>query len=291
LPIDLRNKPIAITGAGTGIGRATALACAKEGMPVVLAGRRLEPLDKVADEIRAAGGKAVTIACDVAKPEDCRAMVDLCVREFGSIYSVFANAGYGIESSIRDMPDAAIRAMFETNFFGTLNTIRPALDAMISPGVPPPGNPQESPRPPRPLGGHVLICSSCLSKLGMPFYAAYSATKACQDHFARAMRTELRPLGVYVSSVHPVGTKTDFFETTAKNSEHMDVVDPRDTRFMQPASTVARHIVRCLRSPRGEVWTQFGARWLFGMASAMPAITDLALRGVLKRRAQRRADK
>ena len=286
MPIDLRNKPIAITGAGTGIGRATALACASAGMPVALAGRGPEPLDQVASDSRATGGKAVTITCDVARPDDCRAMVDLCVKEFGSIYSVFANAGYGIESSVRDMPDADIRAMFETNFFGTLNTIRPALDAML----PPETTPKDPPlTPPPQLRGHLLICSSCLSKLGMPFYAAYSATKAAQDHFARAMRTELRPFAVYVSSVHPVGTKTDFFETAAKNSQRMDLVDTRDTRFMQPASTVARCIVNSLRSPRGEVWTQFGARWMFGLANTMPGLTDLALRQVLKRRAKRRA--
>src|SRR5882724_761167 len=125
--IDLTGKPIAITGASSGIGRATAIACAAAGMPVALGARRVEKLESAVREITAAGGRAIAVPTDVDKPEDCRRLVDRTVAEFGSIYAVFANAGYGFEKAMADTTDAELRAIFETNFFGTMNTIRPAM--------------------------------------------------------------------------------------------------------------------------------------------------------------------
>src|ERR1044071_3959181 len=174
--MDLSGKPIAITGASSGIGRATAAACAAAGMPVALGARRLEKLQAAVDEIRRAGGRAIAVEMDVDRPRDCDAFVERTVGEFGSIHAVFANAGYGLERPIAAITDAELRAIFETNFFGTMNTIRPALAAMKG-------------------AGHVLVCSSCLAKVGTPFVGAYSATKAAQDHIARAMRIEMRGTG------------------------------------------------------------------------------------------------
>src|SRR5262249_55651912 len=126
--IDLTGKPIAITGASSGIGLATALACARAGMPVALAARREDRLSAAVEKIRATGGKAIAVRTDVDKPEDCRALVERTVSEFGSIYAIFANAGYGAFMPIATTPDEDLRAIFETNFWGTLNTIRPALE-------------------------------------------------------------------------------------------------------------------------------------------------------------------
>src|SRR4051812_272404 len=121
--VDLTGKPIAITGASSGIGLATAIACAAAGMPGALGARREDRLTEAVEKIQAKGGKAIAVRMDVDKPEDCRALVERTVAEFGSIYAVFANAGYGAHMPVATTPDADIRAMFETNFWGTLNTI------------------------------------------------------------------------------------------------------------------------------------------------------------------------
>src|SRR5215468_7974592 len=97
---DLRGKPIAITGASSGIGAATAIECARAGMPVAIGARREDKLREVAELVRRAGGagtRVITVVIDTCKPEDCRRFVDATVAEFGSIYSVFANAGYSVE--------------------------------------------------------------------------------------------------------------------------------------------------------------------------------------------------
>src|ERR1044071_8891757 len=123
--IELAGRPITITGASSGIGLATALACARAGMPVTLAARREDRLTEAVEKIRSAGGKAIAVRADVNNPDDCRALVERTVSEFGSIYAVFANAGYGAFMPISTTPDDDLRAIFETNLWGTLNTIRP----------------------------------------------------------------------------------------------------------------------------------------------------------------------
>lgn len=264
--IDLRGKPIAITGASSGIGRATAIACAAAGMPVAVAARRVDKLEAVAREITAAGGRAIAVACDVDKPADCQRLIEETERAFGSVYAVFANAGYGIEKPMHEMSDAELRAIFETNFFGTMNTVRPALDRML---------------PAR--AGHILVCSSVVAKYGAAYFGAYCATKAAQNHIARAMRIELAPRGIEVSSVHPIGTRTEFFDVNRRNSGGHTMMDHTPDSFMQPPERVARGVVACLRRPRPEVWTSTMPRLGMGLITMVPSLGDVVMRWWLAR--------
>lgn len=271
VPIDLNSKPIVITGASSGIGQAAAIACAGAGMPVAVMARRADRLDELVQAIRAQGGQAVSLAGAVDDPDACCRLVELCRREFGSIYAVFANAGYAIEQSVESMPDDAVRVMFEVNFFGSLNIIRPALECMRSVGE-----------------GHVLWCSSCLSKMALPRYAAYCATKAAQDHFARSMRLELRGTGIYVSSIHPVGTRTELFDGIEQNSPGGSSLIDRSRDFTsQPPEKVARAVIRCLRRPRGEVWLSTSTRLAMSIGIAAPGLADFVLDRISRQRIER----
>lgn len=269
--IDLSGRPIVITGASSGIGAATAAACARAGMPVVIGARRLDKLESVVERIRAGGGRAIAVAMDVTKPEECTALIDRCVAEFGSIYAAYANAGYGLESASAEMTDEAVRAMFETNYFGSLNVIRPALARM-----------RNNPGPRR---GHLLWCSSCLGKFSIPMYGIYSATKAAQAHTSRAMNVELRGLGIFSTSVHPIGTRTEFFDQMRSRVAGGKIAEHTPAAFMQSPDFVAKKTVDALRRPRPEVWTGFtGALVRTGMAVGMmlPGVTELALRRMVK---------
>ena len=272
MTLHLPGRPIAITGAGTGIGRATAIACAAEGMPVALAGRREDPLREVEEIITRAGGRAMVSVTDVAHADQCAALIDQTVVAFGAIYAVFANAGYGLRGPVHTLSDQAIRDIFETNFWGSLNVIRPALPHMLAAGA-----------------GHILMCSSCLSKLGTPFTAPYSASKAMQDHFGRAMRHELAPLGLHVSTIHPIGTRTEFIDAANRASGGTGGSLPPPRAFTQPAERVARAVVACLQRPRGEVWTSRTIRLAFAAATACPGLADWAMARIIRRRDRRRA--
>jgi len=257
--IDLTDKPIAITGASSGIGRAAALACARAGMPVGLFARRHDRLEDVRAEIERAGGRAVTYAGSVEDREACFGFVRHVEDAFGPIYGVFANAGYGFEKATWSLDESELRRIFEVNVWGSVHLANAALPGMLERRV-----------------GHLLFCSSCVSKIGLPFYGAYSATKAVQDHFARAMRHELRATGVYVSSVHPVTTSTEFFERAGERSGGRLRLQARSGPVQSPEK-VADAVVRCLRTPRGEVWTSTGIRFMLAIATAFPGLTDRAL--------------
>jgi len=263
--VDLNGKPICITGASSGIGRATALACAREGMPVVVSARREDRLNELVREIESAGGTAVAVVCDVAENGSGEAIVERCVDAFGSVYSIFANAGFGYESAHHESTPRQVREIFETNLFGSLRVIDAALPRLIEQRA-----------------GHVLLCSSCLSVVPTPYYWSYTATKAAQHHLASALRFELRDLGVHASSVHPVGTKSEFYETARKRSVK--------ARFLggatgaQTSERVARAIVAGLRKPRPEIWTHAPARLAFNLSSLTPRLRDAVLRRVANRR-------
>lgn len=267
--VDLKGKPILITGASSGIGAATARLCAKAGMPVLLAARRVDRLEALAEELRASGAQAHPIACDVNDAAACEGAVEQCVSTFGSIYAVFANAGYGFEAPVLERSDEQFRELLETNFFGSMHVVRPASAHMLRAGQ-----------------GHILFCSSCLSKIGLPFYSAYCMSKAAQDYAARALRHELRSQGVFVSSVHPTSTSTEFFDKSKAASTGMRFDLSGRKAFMHPPEKVARNVVACLRKPRGEVWTSTSLRLSLGLAVMFPGLTDRVLRRMARKRGQ-----
>lgn len=265
--IDLTGRPIAITGASSGIGAATALACAAAGMPVALGARRTDRCEALARQIIAQGGRAIAVACDVTKPDDCQRLVDRTVEAFGSLYSVYANAGYGIESGVADTDDAVMRDIFETNFFGTLNTIRPALEVMKAAGT-----------------GHVLICSSCIARMSIPYYAAYSATKAAQAHIGRAMNLELEPLGIRTTIVCPGPTRTEFSSKVKTEDGQGRIITHAADSALDTAEDVAAATVKALRKPRPEVWLSWPMRWGMALCAAFPGLEHMVVRRMVRKR-------
>lgn len=271
MSINLSGRPIAITGASSGIGEATALACAAAGMPVALAARRIDRLEALAARIRSTGGRAIAFELDVADAAASAEFIDRAAAEFGSLYAVFANAGYGVEQTIPEMSDADVRRMFEVNFFGSLNVIRPAMARMLKS--------DGSPR------GHILWCSSCLSLFPVPFGGCYSATKAAQHHFSRAMRIELEPRNIHVSSVHPIGTATEFSASVLARSGKAERSRTTPGVLMQPPTRVADAVVHCLQRPKAEVWPgarAHGVRALMAAASTFPVFGDIVRRRLVK---------
>ncbi len=271
-PINLKNKPICITGASSGIGRAAALACARAGMPVLVAARRLEKLEELVEHIRQEGGAAEPFQVDVTNTQACDEMIARAIEAFGSIYAVYANAGYGLEKAIHEMSDAEMRDIFETNFFGALNTIRPALPHLM-----------------RAQQGHILLCSSCVARHPLVYYAAYSATKSAQHHIGRAMRLELEPFGVHVSTIYPVGTKTEFFDRAADQSQSSKLVSHQPDRLKQSPERVARATIKALRRPRPEVWTSWPVRLGISISAFVPRLSDAAVRPMVRKYTQNKS--
>src|SRR5579859_5371881 len=108
------GKVALVTGAGSGIGKASALALAREGFAVVLAGRRAEPLEKAAGEIEAAGGKALAVPTDIADPAQVKRLFARTKEVFGRLAVLFNNAGFGAAAPIEDLAWERWKAVVET---------------------------------------------------------------------------------------------------------------------------------------------------------------------------------
>jgi NAD(P)-dependent dehydrogenase (short-subunit alcohol dehydrogenase family) len=260
---DLRNRVLVITGASSGIGAATAVACARAGMDVVLNGRRSAQLQAVADQVRHCGRAAEIVVGDVTEPGLSARLLDTAQQHFGRFDVVFANAGYGFKMPAHELDPAELRRIFEVNFFAAFELLREAARRLLAERRP----------------GHLLMTSSAIAKFTLPNFAAYSATKAAQNHFCRAMRMELRRFGIEVSSVHPVTTRTEFFREAARLEQRAGWQDPAPGRtlgpFVQSPEKVANAIVRCLRRPRPEVWTSGTTRLIAGLLTIFPRLLDL----------------
>lgn len=269
---DLRQRVILITGASSGIGAAVARACATAGMRVVLTARRLERLEAVAQEITSAGGQALPLVCDVRQDDDVQRAVARTVDHFGALHAVYANAGYGIYGSIMDTPEAQHRDLMETNYYGTLRTLRAALPALETTA---------------PRQGHMIVCASACSEIALPMYGHYAASKAAQDLLAGALRIELEERGIAVSTVHPIGVRTEFFAVAAQTAGRQDIGYNTPAYLMHSPRRVARAILRCLRRPCPEVWPSVAARFGVALTTAFPRLAVWSLRNMVAKRYQK----
>ena len=248
----LRGGVVVITGASSGIGAATAVACGREGMRVALGARRTDRLERVAEEVRTAGGEARVVATDVREEAAVRALVDGTVSAWGRLDVLVNNAGIGMLAPVARTSAAEFEAIMRVNFLGAVHGVLAALPHMQ-----------------RQRGGHIVNVASVVGKRASPFRAAYVASKFALVGFSEALRMELRGEGIHVTTVCPIGTATEFHEA----EENRLGVSGRGGPI-QSAEHVARGIVRALRRPRAEVHPYLPARLLFLMNDLAPGLVD-----------------
>jgi short-subunit dehydrogenase len=247
------GRVVAITGASAGIGRATALRLARGGARLVLCARRTDRLQDAVDEIHRAGGEAVAVTADVTREAEMTAFVARAIDCFGRLDVMICNAGFGVYGAVDQIAVAQVERMLAVNYTGTYLAARAALPLFRQ---------QRS--------GHVIIVSSIVGKRGVPFMAAYAATKFAQVGLAESMRAELRGTGIHVTVVYPISTRTEFFDVmTAQSGFATTSRGPK-----QEASAVADAIARAIAQPAAEVFPYRRAR-LLGIVNAIaPGITD-----------------
>ena len=266
-------KTIIITGASSGIGAATAVAFAKQGANLVLAARRMEKLQEVAAQCKAAGAKEVLVMhCDVSRREEVERCVDETVARFGRLDVMIANAGYGFMAKVHETTEEQFDAIMAVNVKGTWYAMQAAARMMLK---------QERLAGRKKDGrGHIVAVSSAAGKRGLPLGGLYSMTKAAQLSLAQAMRVEMADEGIYVSTVHPMTTDTEFFEVSSSKSR----VKSNGLGHLYSAESVARKIVRVIEKPKPEVWPVWWSNLLLSIGSFWPGLGDRVLGRAVRRR-------
>ncbi|MBL6997358.1 MAG: SDR family NAD(P)-dependent oxidoreductase, partial [Phycisphaerales bacterium] len=233
MSVCIEGKTILITGASSGIGEATARACVSAGMRCVMTARREDKLRSLADEL---GDCCSFVVGDVTEA----GFNEYLLKQSGDLYAVFANAGHGLDQNIADYNSVQFQELFQLNVFAAVELASLAANEIM-----------------KKKQGHILFCASCLSKFATPSHGAYCASKSALEAFATSTRMELKHKNIFVSTVHPIGTRTEFFDASATRSgKGVSTFESQTPSWlMQPPEKVANAIVRCLRRPKPEIWT------------------------------------
>lgn len=196
----LANKVAIVTGASSGIGRATAKLFAREGARVVVSARRKAELDSLVGEIEAAGAQAIGVAGDIGCEKLAKNLVDMAISRFGGLDIAFNNAGVtGETKPTMDVALSEWRDTLDTNLTSAFLGAKYQVPAMIARG-----------------GGSLIFTSSFVGyTVGMPNMAAYAASKAGQIGLVKALAAEFGAKGVRVNAILPGGTDTPASITNA----------------------------------------------------------------------------
>jgi len=199
------NSPVVlITGALTGIGRATALAIAKEGARVVISGRRDEAGEKLLAEIRALGTEAEYWRSDVRHEDDVRDLVNKTVARFGRLDIAVNNAGTeGHPGPVTEQTVESYTATFDTNVLGTLLSMKHELRVMIPQGR-----------------GSIVNISSAYGHVGAPGASVYVASKHAVEGLTKSAALEVATSGVRVNLVAPGPIETGMLNRFTGNAEN-----------------------------------------------------------------------
>ncbi|TPW26651.1 SDR family oxidoreductase [Martelella alba] len=226
----LEGKVVAITGASSGIGRATATLLAAQGATMVLGARREPILEQLVAEIAAEGGKAAHKATDVRRRADLEGLVETAVQRFGRLDAIINNAGIGPISRFDALRVEEWDAMIDVNFRGTLYGIAAALPVFT-----------------RQDCGHVINVVSTAGLKILPTMGVYAATKNAVRTATEALRQEAGP-NLRVTEVSPGMVSTNFTQTITDPSVR-EMIDGRMGDIGIAPEAIARAILYALEQP------------------------------------------
>lgn len=233
MPRKLRDSVVVITGASSGIGRATALQMAERGATVVVAARREQALQDVVSECETLGGRALAVPTDVTDERAVQQLAQHALENFGRIDVWVNNAAVTLFARFEEAPPEACRRVIETNLFGYIHGARAALQAFREQG-----------------SGILIQNASVYGTIGAPFVSAYIVTKFAIRGLSECLRQEVRDVrDIAICTILPASIDTPLFQ-------HAGNYTGRAVKPLTPiyfAEKVARAIVECAIDPAREV--------------------------------------
>jgi len=231
--MNLNGKIALITGASSGIGAATATKLAAQGVKVGLAARRVDRLQQLAEQIRAAGGEALVIEMDVVDAASVDAGVKQLVDAYGAIDIVFNNAGLMPASDIESLKTDEWHRMVDVNIKGLLNSTAAVLPYLRK---------QRS--------GHIINTSSIAGRKVFPGLSVYCATKHAVSAFSDGLRMEVgKKHNIRVTCIQPGAVDTELFEHVSDTHYREQMEGLRDQVTFLKASDIADTVLFALQVP------------------------------------------
>lgn len=248
----LAGKSAIVTGASSGIGRASAIALAKQGVNVALIARNPERLEQVAKEVRSFGVEATIHIADIRCKDQIENAVNDAIAHFRRIDIAHCNAGIYLRCPAKDLSMEQIQGMMENNFYGNLHTAYAILPHMLSN-----------------KSGNIVVTVSMDGKKGVPPDAAYVATKFALNGFFQVMRQELRGSGIHIGMIFPSRTDTP-------QIAHVEC--PGITPKASPEQ-MANAVIKCIVKRKKEILVPgFSCKLLVWADTISPSLSDFLVR-------------
>jgi short-subunit dehydrogenase len=251
-----RDKVVIVTGASSGIGRATALEFARNGSRVVLAARSAERLAELEKEITATGAEVLVCLTDVAKEEDCRRLIEKTVEKFGTIHILINNAGISMRALFDDVDLSVLKRLMDVNFWGTVYCTKYALPYIT-------GN-----------SGSIVGVSSTAGFHGLPGRTGYSASKFAIHGFLETVRIENLREKLHVMIIAPGFTTSEIRKHAllANGSEQGN--SPREEKKLTSPEHVAHWILKGIRKKKRNKIMTWSGRFTALLQRIIPAVVD-----------------
>lgn len=210
-----------ITGTSRGFGRVWANAALERGDKVAATARQLV---SIADLKEKYGSNVLTLALDVTNPGQVKSAVEHAHAHFGKIDVVLNNAGYSLVGTIEEASNDDVKAMYETNIFGTLSVIKAALPLLRQQGY-----------------GHIIGVSSNLGHVTLPVIGYYCSSKWAFEAIHESLAAEIRSFGIHVTIVEPGAYATEFgSQESLKFAQSLDIYSDFKGRFVQGLQHIKR---------------------------------------------------
>lgn len=259
-PKEISQQTIVITGASSGIGRATAKMAIEKGANVVLAARSENEINDLALEL---GEKAFAVTCDVSLQEDIVRLKEETIKKFGRIDTWINNAGTSIYGYLMESDIEEEKKLFETNFWGARYGSQIAVEAM------------------KDNGGVLINLGSEVSVAAQPLLGMYSASKHALKAFSEALRSELRDknIPVEVCLVRPTAIDTPFPDHA---TNRLDQGEPSLPSPLYHPDVAATAILKCAENPQRDVYVGGPARLSAIIDTFFPAVKDMMAESRMK---------
>lgn len=262
--MDLTDKVVVVTGGSAGLGEQICYEAAKRGAIVVTCARRINLIGQVREHCSELSGKAAyAFQLDIADPESVESVIEKIADEVGTVDVLVNNAGFGMFKDFTEFALADAKKMFDVNVLGMMYFTQKIALSMVEKRQ-----------------GHIFNVASMAGKMATPKSTIYSATKFAVLGFSNALRLELKPANVWVTTINPGPIATEFFDKADPSGNYLEnlggiVLDP---------NKLAVTIVNKMGKPTREINRPFimeGASRLYGL---FPHIGDFLAGGLFNRK-------
>lgn len=228
--MSLKGKIVVITGASSGIGKATAIEFAKKGANLALIARRKEKLEELQKSLTQFNIEILVCPCDVSNKDDVKKMSNTVLSKFDKIDILVNNAGFAVYGTVSNLTIEEIESQMQTNYFGMIYCTKNFLPVFQM---------QNS--------GHIVNVASVAASFGLPGIAPYCASKFAMLGFSEGLKHELKNTKIGVTVVSPIMVRTNFFD------HESFATMPKNSPISLDAKTVAKTIISASESPRLEI--------------------------------------